>query len=144
MWTHFASICGEYLRSNGILYYNISTCGSYATVCLQVELEIHDFFFEKSAPIIVHISVRPADTNAPRVSWNTGEVQCGVSSLEGKTRKYMGQERKVVWFPFHTWGNWNPDRLGALDSWFCFIFPTGTIRNLSPGFLSPGDKFFPL
>ena len=50
-------------------------CGSYAIVRLQVELEVYDFFFERSAPITVHISIRTADTNAPRVSWNTGEVQ---------------------------------------------------------------------
>lgn len=50
-------------------------CGSYAIVCLQVELEVYDFFFERSAPITVHISIRTADTNAPRVSWNTGKVQ---------------------------------------------------------------------
>ncbi|XP_052573513.1 FRAS1-related extracellular matrix protein 1 isoform X5 [Peromyscus californicus insignis] len=38
----------------------------------KMELEVYDFFFERSAPITVHISIRTADTNAPRVSWNTG------------------------------------------------------------------------
>lgn len=38
----------------------------------QMELEVYDLFFERSAPITVHISIRTADTNAPRVSWNTG------------------------------------------------------------------------
>uniref|UniRef100_A0A4X2K6Y9 FRAS1-related extracellular matrix protein 1 n=1 Tax=Vombatus ursinus TaxID=29139 RepID=A0A4X2K6Y9_VOMUR len=38
----------------------------------EVEFEVYDFFFEKSLPITVHISVRTADTNAPRVSWNMG------------------------------------------------------------------------
>lgn len=38
----------------------------------QVEFEVHDFFFEKSPSMTVHISVRNADTNAPRVSWNMG------------------------------------------------------------------------
>ncbi|XP_053763924.1 FRAS1-related extracellular matrix protein 1 isoform X4 [Panthera pardus] len=38
----------------------------------EVEVEAYDFFFERSAPITVHISIRTADTNAPRVSWNTG------------------------------------------------------------------------
>ncbi|NP_001356989.1 FRAS1-related extracellular matrix protein 1 isoform 4 precursor [Homo sapiens] len=37
----------------------------------EVELEVYDFFFERSAPMTVHISIRTADTNAPRVSWNT-------------------------------------------------------------------------
>lgn len=43
-------------------------------------MEVYDFFFERSAPITVHISIRTADTNAPRVSWNTGEAQYRVSS----------------------------------------------------------------
>ena len=38
----------------------------------QVEFEVYDFYFEKSPPIVVHMSVRTADTNAPRVSWNMG------------------------------------------------------------------------
>lgn len=98
-------------------------CGSYATVCLQVELEVYDFFFERSAPITILISVRTADTDAPRVSWNTGEAHVGFKprSPEGKT-KYMGRERKAVLFPFHMWGDRNPDRLGASDSWFWFCF----------------------
>ncbi|KAI2662157.1 FRAS1-related extracellular matrix protein 1 [Labeo rohita] len=37
-----------------------------------VEFEVHDFYFEKSQPVIVHVSIRTADTNAPRVSWNMG------------------------------------------------------------------------
>ncbi|XP_053428384.1 FRAS1-related extracellular matrix protein 1 isoform X11 [Nycticebus coucang] len=37
----------------------------------EVELEVFDFFFERSAPVTIHISIRTADTNAPRVSWNT-------------------------------------------------------------------------
>lgn len=39
---------------------------------LQVEFEVHDFYFEKSPVMTVHVSVRNADTNAPRVSWNMG------------------------------------------------------------------------
>lgn len=39
---------------------------------MQVEFEVHDFFFERSPSTTVHISVRNADTNAPRVSWNMG------------------------------------------------------------------------
>ncbi|XP_036095286.1 FRAS1-related extracellular matrix protein 1 isoform X2 [Rousettus aegyptiacus] len=57
----------------------------------EVELEIHDFFFEKSAPIIVHISVRPADTNAPRVSWNTG-----LNLLEGQSRAITWEQLQIV------------------------------------------------
>lgn len=33
---------------------------------------MHDFYFEKSQPVMVHVSIRTADTNAPRVSWNMG------------------------------------------------------------------------
>lgn len=47
--------------------------GSDARGVLQVELEVHDLFFERSPPITVHMSVRNADTTAPRVSWNMGE-----------------------------------------------------------------------
>lgn len=47
---------------------------------MQLEVEVYDFFFERSAPITVHISIRTADTNAPRVSWNTGEAPWSVSS----------------------------------------------------------------
>lgn len=37
-----------------------------------MEFEVQDFFFVKSPPITVHVSVRNSDTNAPRVSWNMG------------------------------------------------------------------------
>uniref|UniRef100_A0A8C0HGV7 FRAS1 related extracellular matrix 1 n=1 Tax=Buteo japonicus TaxID=224669 RepID=A0A8C0HGV7_9AVES len=40
----------------------------------EVEFEVHDFYFERSLPITVHLSIRTTDTNAPRVSWNTGEI----------------------------------------------------------------------
>jgi len=40
-----------------------------------VEFEVHDFYFEKSQPVMVHVSIRTAETNAPRVSWNMG-VYC--------------------------------------------------------------------
>jgi len=33
---------------------------------------VHDFYFEKSQPVMVHVSIRTAETNAPRVSWNMG------------------------------------------------------------------------
>lgn len=39
----------------------------------QVEFDVHDYFFAKSGPFVVHVSVRTADTNAPRVSWNMGK-----------------------------------------------------------------------
>lgn len=39
---------------------------------LQVEVEVHDLFFKKSPTFKIQLSVRNADTNAPRVSWNMG------------------------------------------------------------------------
>uniref|UniRef100_A0A8D0WFJ8 FRAS1-related extracellular matrix protein 1 n=1 Tax=Sus scrofa TaxID=9823 RepID=A0A8D0WFJ8_PIG len=57
----------------------------------EVEVEVYDFFFEKSAPITVHISIRTADTNAPRVSWNTG-----LNLLEGQSRAITWEQFQVV------------------------------------------------
>ncbi|KAJ0055746.1 hypothetical protein NL108_011334, partial [Boleophthalmus pectinirostris] len=52
---------------------------------------IHDFYFEKSPPITVHMSVRNADTNAPRVSWNMG-----LSLLEGQSRPITWEQLQIV------------------------------------------------
>ncbi|XP_063107425.1 FRAS1-related extracellular matrix protein 1 isoform X3 [Cavia porcellus] len=57
----------------------------------EVELELYDFFFAKSAPITVHISIRTADTNAPRVSWNTG-----LNLLEGQSRAITWEQFQIV------------------------------------------------
>ncbi|XP_072697497.1 FRAS1-related extracellular matrix protein 1 isoform X1 [Canis lupus baileyi] len=57
----------------------------------EVEVEVYDFFFERSAPITVHISIRTADTNAPRVSWNTG-----LSLLEGQSRAITWEQFQIV------------------------------------------------
>ncbi|CAJ1086551.1 FRAS1-related extracellular matrix protein 1a [Xyrichtys novacula] len=57
----------------------------------EVEVEIHDFFFEKSQPVTVHMSVRNADTNAPRVSWNMG-----LSLLEGQSRPILWEQLQIV------------------------------------------------
>ncbi|XP_043099229.1 FRAS1-related extracellular matrix protein 1a isoform X2 [Puntigrus tetrazona] len=62
----------------------------------EVEFEVHDFYFEKSQPVIVHVSIRTADTNAPRVSWNMG-----LSLLEG-------QSRPITWDQFQIVDNDNP------------------------------------
>lgn len=40
--------------------------------CLQVEFRAIDAHFLSSPPLLLHISIRAAETNAPRVSWNTG------------------------------------------------------------------------
>uniref|UniRef100_H3CI90 Fras1 related extracellular matrix 1a n=1 Tax=Tetraodon nigroviridis TaxID=99883 RepID=H3CI90_TETNG len=57
----------------------------------EVELEVHDLFFERSPPVTVHMSVRSADTNAPRVSWNMG-----LSLLEGQSRPITWEQLQIV------------------------------------------------
>uniref|UniRef100_A0A3P9C444 Fras1 related extracellular matrix 1a n=1 Tax=Maylandia zebra TaxID=106582 RepID=A0A3P9C444_9CICH len=57
----------------------------------EVEFEVHDFYFEKSPPLTVHMSVRTADTNAPRVSWNMG-----LSLLEGQSRPITWEQLQIV------------------------------------------------
>ncbi|KAJ3585332.1 hypothetical protein NHX12_014053 [Muraenolepis orangiensis] len=57
----------------------------------EVEFEVHDAFFERSSPIMVHMSVRNAHTNAPRVSWNMG-----LSLLEGQSRPITWDQLQIV------------------------------------------------
>ncbi|XP_072442991.1 FRAS1-related extracellular matrix protein 1a isoform X1 [Chiloscyllium punctatum] len=57
----------------------------------EVEFEVHDFYFRNSAPIMVHISIRTTDTNAPRVSWNMG-----LDLLEGQSRTITWEQFQVV------------------------------------------------
>ncbi|XP_027143924.1 FRAS1-related extracellular matrix protein 1a isoform X2 [Larimichthys crocea] len=57
----------------------------------EVEFEVYDFFFEKSPSMTVHMSVRNADTNAPRVSWNMG-----LSLLEGQSRPIKWEQFQIV------------------------------------------------
>nr|XP_023401132.1 FRAS1-related extracellular matrix protein 1 [Loxodonta africana] len=57
----------------------------------EVELEVYDFFFGKSTPITVHISIRTSDTNAPRVSWNAG-----LNLLEGQSRAITWEQFQIV------------------------------------------------
>ncbi|KAF7649534.1 hypothetical protein LDENG_00139980 [Lucifuga dentata] len=57
----------------------------------EMELEVHDVFFERSPSMSVHVSVRNADTNAPRVSWNTG-----LSLLEGQSRPITWEQLQIV------------------------------------------------
>ncbi|XP_053321913.1 FRAS1-related extracellular matrix protein 1 [Spea bombifrons] len=58
---------------------------------LEAEFEVHDFFFERSSPITLHISIRTADTNAPRVSWNMG-----LDLLEGQSRPITWEQLQIV------------------------------------------------
>ncbi|KAM5148134.1 LOW QUALITY PROTEIN: FRAS1-related extracellular matrix protein 1-like [Mantella aurantiaca] len=47
----------------------------------EVEFQAIDSYFLSSPPITVHFSIRTAETNAPRVSWNMG-----LDLLEGQSR----------------------------------------------------------
>ncbi|NWI59313.1 FREM1 protein, partial [Calyptomena viridis] len=57
----------------------------------EVEFEVYDLYFERSLPITVHLSIRTTDTNAPRVSWNTG-----LNLLEGQSRPITWQQFQIV------------------------------------------------
>ncbi|XP_054656687.1 FRAS1-related extracellular matrix protein 1a [Dunckerocampus dactyliophorus] len=57
----------------------------------EMEIEVHDFYFKKSPPMTVHMSVRTADTSAPRVSWNMG-----ISLLEGQSRPITWKQLQIV------------------------------------------------
>uniref|UniRef100_A0A8C6SIF6 Fras1 related extracellular matrix 1b n=1 Tax=Neogobius melanostomus TaxID=47308 RepID=A0A8C6SIF6_9GOBI len=58
---------------------------------LQVEFQVFDGSFQASAPIVVHISIRTSETNAPRVSWNMGLVL-----LEGQSRPISWEQLQIV------------------------------------------------
>ncbi|XP_051866646.1 FRAS1-related extracellular matrix protein 1b [Pristis pectinata] len=57
----------------------------------EVEFKAIDTFFMASASIIVHFSIRTADTNAPRVSWNMG-----LDLLEGQSRPITWDNFQIV------------------------------------------------
>ncbi|XP_023194698.1 FRAS1-related extracellular matrix protein 1-like isoform X1 [Xiphophorus maculatus] len=58
---------------------------------LQVEFQAIDCFFTSSSSILVHLSIRMSETNAPRVSWNMG-----LDLLEGQSRPITWEELQVV------------------------------------------------
>nr|XP_006002762.1 PREDICTED: FRAS1-related extracellular matrix protein 1-like [Latimeria chalumnae] len=57
----------------------------------EVEFMAFDDYFMKSPPIMVHFSIRTAETNAPRVSWNTG-----LDLLEGQSRPITWENFQIV------------------------------------------------
>ncbi|XP_066504077.1 FRAS1-related extracellular matrix protein 1b [Hoplias malabaricus] len=57
----------------------------------EVEFQAVDGFFSTSPPIMVHISIRKAETNAPRVSWNLG-----LDLLEGQSRPITWENLQIV------------------------------------------------
>ncbi|XP_051549151.1 FRAS1-related extracellular matrix protein 1b isoform X2 [Myxocyprinus asiaticus] len=57
----------------------------------EVEFQAIDGSFAESFPILVHISIRTAETNAPRVSWNMG-----LDLLEGQSRPITWEHLQIV------------------------------------------------
>ncbi|KAB5559145.1 hypothetical protein PHYPO_G00025590 [Pangasianodon hypophthalmus] len=58
---------------------------------IEVDFQAIDGFFTTSPPIMVHISIRTAETNAPRVSWNLG-----LDLLEGQSRPITWENLQIV------------------------------------------------
>ncbi|KAM7012171.1 LOW QUALITY PROTEIN: FRAS1-related extracellular matrix protein 1b [Tautogolabrus adspersus] len=57
----------------------------------EAEFQAIDGSYTTSPPIVVHISIRVAETNAPRVSWNMG-----LDLLEGQSRPITWEELQIV------------------------------------------------
>ncbi|TRY82884.1 hypothetical protein DNTS_001526 [Danionella cerebrum] len=57
----------------------------------EVEFQAIDGSFVPSPPISMHISIRSAETNAPRVSWNIG-----LDLLEGQSRPITWEHLQIV------------------------------------------------
>ncbi|XP_065812340.1 LOW QUALITY PROTEIN: FRAS1-related extracellular matrix protein 1b [Labrus bergylta] len=57
----------------------------------EAEFQAIDGSYATSPPIVVHISIRVAETNAPRVSWNKG-----LDLLEGQSRPITWEELQIV------------------------------------------------
>ncbi|KAM9365122.1 FRAS1-related extracellular matrix protein 1b [Pholidichthys leucotaenia] len=57
----------------------------------EVEFQVIDGSYVSSPPIMVHISIRVSETNAPRVSWNMG-----LDLLEGQSRPITWKELQIV------------------------------------------------
>ncbi|XP_042371284.1 FRAS1-related extracellular matrix protein 1-like, partial [Plectropomus leopardus] len=57
----------------------------------EVEFQAIDASYMTSPPIMVHVSIRAAETNAPRVSWNMG-----LDLLEGQSRPITWEELQIV------------------------------------------------
>ncbi|XP_030584122.1 FRAS1-related extracellular matrix protein 1b isoform X2 [Archocentrus centrarchus] len=57
----------------------------------EVEFQAIDGSYLTSPPIIVHISIRTSETNAPRVSWNMG-----LDLLEGQSRPITWEQLQIV------------------------------------------------
>ncbi|XP_053149054.1 FRAS1-related extracellular matrix protein 1-like [Hemicordylus capensis] len=74
-----------------LIAYQPPNCSHSERRNYEVAFEVHDFYFERSSPITVYISVRTADTNAPRVSWNTG-----LDLLEGQSRPITWEQFQIV------------------------------------------------
>uniref|UniRef100_I3JAE1 Fras1 related extracellular matrix 1b n=1 Tax=Oreochromis niloticus TaxID=8128 RepID=I3JAE1_ORENI len=57
----------------------------------EVEFQVIDGSYLTSPPIVVHVSIRTSETNAPRVSWNVG-----LDLLEGQSRPITWEQLQIV------------------------------------------------
>ncbi|KAM6922004.1 FRAS1-related extracellular matrix protein 1b [Xenentodon cancila] len=57
----------------------------------EVEFQVIDGSYMTSPPLVVHISIKSSETNAPRVSWNMG-----LDLLEGQSRPITWKELQIV------------------------------------------------
>lgn len=89
--------------------FNHGACG-VVQVEFQVEFQVLDESFETSAPITVHVSVRAAETDAPRVSWNTGRWRAAPSAVTHLHNYLMTPH--LLWPDVQVWTFWrdNPDQ----------------------------------
>ncbi|XP_069094919.1 FRAS1-related extracellular matrix protein 1 [Pleurodeles waltl] len=74
-----------------LIAYQPPNCSHTERRNYEAEFEVHDLFFERSSPITIHISIRTADTIAPRVSWNMG-----LDLLEGQSRPITWEQFQIV------------------------------------------------
>lgn len=74
-----------------LIAYQPPNCSHTERRNYEVEFEVHDLYFKRSSPITVYISVRTAETNAPRISWNTG-----LDLLEGQSRPITWEQFQIV------------------------------------------------
>ncbi|XP_061636386.1 FRAS1-related extracellular matrix protein 1b [Phyllopteryx taeniolatus] len=57
----------------------------------QMEFQAIDASYAAGPPVVLHVSIKAAETNAPRVSWNTG-----LDLLEGQSRAITWAQLQIV------------------------------------------------
>uniref|UniRef100_A0A8C4Q9K8 Fras1 related extracellular matrix 1a n=1 Tax=Eptatretus burgeri TaxID=7764 RepID=A0A8C4Q9K8_EPTBU len=77
--------------SNLLIAYQPPNASSPERRSFKAEFMAYDAYFAYSSPIILYITIRTTDTNAPRVSWNAG-----LDLLEGQSRPLTRDIFQVV------------------------------------------------